>query len=91
MRVDTGATLSIMSEKTNKRLWPTKILTPLNKCSNAALKTYTGKQITVSGSIDVKVMNKKQKKQLSLLVVSGDGQQLSSLVQYSQCMVYPKC
>ena len=62
MGVETGATLFIMSEKTNDRLWPTKSLTPLNKYSNAALKTYTGKQITVSGSIDVKVMNKNQKK-----------------------------
>ena len=76
MEVDTGATLSIISKSTYERLWPTKRLAPVLKYSNAMLKTYTGEHIKVLGSIDVNVTYKNQKKQLPLLVVSGDGPSL---------------
>ena len=76
MEVDTGATLSIISKKTYERLWPTQKLAPLLKFSHATLKTYTGEQIKVLGSIDVNVTYQTQKRRLPLLVVAGDGPSL---------------
>ena len=76
MEVDTGATLSIISKKTYERLWPTQKLAPLLKFSHATLKTYTGEQIKVLGSIDVNVTYQTQKRRLPLLVVPGDGPSL---------------
>ena len=72
MEVDTGATLSIISEKTYKRLWPIKRLTPLLKYSDITWKMYAGEQIEVLGSIDINATYLNQKKQLLFLVVSGD-------------------
>ena len=76
MEVDTGATPSIIIKKTYKRLWPTKRLAPVLKYSNAMLKTYSGEHIKVLGSIHVNVTYQNQKRELPLLVVSGDGPSL---------------
>ena len=53
-----------------------KRLAPLFKFTNTMLKTYTGQQIKVLGSINVNVTYQNQKRQLPLLVVSGDGPSL---------------
>ena len=57
-------------------LWPSRRLAPLLMYSNATLKTYTGEQIKVLGSIDVYVTYHDQKNRLPLLVASGDGPSL---------------
>ena len=54
MEVDTGATKSIISEQTYRRLWPDGRAPPLAKPS-ARLKMYTGQTINVQGAIMVDV------------------------------------
>ena len=74
MEVDTGATLSVMSEATYESLWSKK-KPQLIPCSSQ-LKTYTGEQIKVKGAISVNVRYKGQNHQLSLVVVNGSGPSL---------------
>ena len=72
MELDTWATLSLISEQTYKKIFPIKAAPHLVD-SKAQLKTYTGEMIKVLGAIEVDVTHNEQKKQLSLLVVAGDG------------------
>ena len=72
MQVDTGATLSIMSEKTYHMLWKTDAR-PALLPSSARLSTYTGEQISVLGAITVDVSYQHQQCQLQLLIVPGTG------------------
>ena len=72
MEVDTGASLSVISEATYKSLSTVLPLQP----TQAKLCTYTGESLGVLGSISVSVLHNQQQKQLSLLVVSGDGPSL---------------
>ena len=70
MEIDTGASLSIISEKTYHSLWTTESQPKLQP-STVKLHTYTKEAITVLGSITVEVCYKDQTKTLSLLVVTG--------------------
>ena len=70
MKVDTGATLSVISEQTYDHLWPKELAPPLRP-SPAKLRTYTGERIAVKGTIDVNVIYQKQESQLGLLVVAS--------------------
>ena len=72
MELDTGASLSLISETTYSKL--SNILNPLTQ-SNITLTTYTGEQIFPLGSIDVHVLVKYQSQTMTLplLVVPGDG------------------
>ena len=72
MEVDTGASLSVISETTYKSL---SSVPPLQS-TQAKLCTYTGESLGVLGSISVSVQHNQQQKQLSLLVVSGNGPSL---------------
>ena len=72
MEVDTGASLSVISETTYKSLSTVLPLQP----TQAKLCTYMGESLGVLGSISVSVLHNQQQKQLSLLVVSGDGPSL---------------
>ena len=72
MEVDTGATLSIMSEKTYRESWPTQS-SPTLQPSEAKLKTYTGEDIPIKGKIQVDVTLQHQRATLPLLVVQGNG------------------
>ncbi len=54
MELDTGATLSVMSESTYQTLWPTDGRPPLQP-STARLSTYTGERISVLGQITLHV------------------------------------
>ncbi len=72
MEVDTGATLSVMSEDTYQTLWPTDARPPLQP-STAQLSTYTGECILVLGQITLRVSFQQQNHILSLLVVPGTG------------------
>ena len=72
MEVDTGANLSIMSEKTYDRLWTPDARPPLRP-SSARLSTYTGEKISVLGVITVHAAYQHQQHQLHLLIVPGSG------------------
>ena len=70
MEVDTGATLSLMSETTYRKLWkvPPK-LKPTTEC----LSTYSGQRLVVLGTLSVKVKYEAQQVVLPILVVQGSG------------------
>ncbi len=51
MELDTGATVSLVSEQTCSSLFPGYSLKP----SNSQLKTYLGEKIGVLGQVDVAV------------------------------------
>jgi len=66
MQVDTGASLSLMSETTFRELWPQRNLT----FSEVRL---SGESMTVVGSVDAKVAYKCQSITVPLIVVKGSG------------------
>ena len=70
MQLDTGASLSIISEETYNTLW-TPATTPTLQESDVKLKTYTGTVIPVVGVLEVTVAYKDQSCKLSLVVVKG--------------------
>ena len=72
MEVDTGAEVSIISKATQTSLFPG--LKP--RKSNVVLKTYTEQVVSVVGELSVRVQYGDQTKQLSLVVVSGNGPSL---------------
>ena len=75
MEVDTGASVSIISEETYNRLWSPEDAPPLQK-SSVKLRTYSGEQIGVKGSTIVTVKYKDQTEQLPLVVANGSGPSL---------------
>lgn len=75
MEVDTGATLSVMSEETYNRLWARDARPPLLP-SSAQLATYTGEKISAIGVIKVHVSYQQQQHHLQLLIVPGAGPSL---------------
>ena len=72
MEVDTGASVSLISENTYRTTWTAAKRPPLQP-SDTRLYTYSGELIEVLGAITVTVCYKQQTKQLSLLVVPTDG------------------
>ena len=74
MEVDTGASASIISEATYKKLWRGR-LPPLKK-TNVKLRTYSGEIIKVLGTTTIEVVYESQKEQLPLLVVVANGPSL---------------
>ena len=72
MEVDTGASLSIISEQTYHSLIKAPALLP----TQARLRTYTGEPLPVLGLITVLVHHNNQQKILPLLVVKGGGPSL---------------
>ena len=75
MELDTGASVSVISEGTFQSTWG-KEHAPRLQPSDAKLHTYTGEEITVVGSIQVEVEHNGGRKELQLLVVKGDGPSL---------------
>ena len=75
MEVDTGATLSVISEETHNSLWSKDVCPPLRP-TLARLKTYTGEQIKVMGTISVDVCYNDQTYNLDLNIVKGSGPSL---------------
>ena len=75
MEVDTGASVSVISESTFRRLWPDKML---NLVEDIKLSMYTGESIKVAGqvSVDAEIQGKAVDKPLPLLVVEGSGPSL---------------
>lgn len=72
MEIDTGASLSLVSETTYQRWWPRKRLLP----TTAKLRTYSGENLSVLGTLLVQVNHKGQNATLSLIVVKEDGPSL---------------
>ena len=72
MEVDTGALLSLVSEATFKRCWPSKRLLP----TRIQLRTYTGEPLMVRGEMQAHVKHGQHTSELSLLVVKGNGPSL---------------
>ena len=70
LEVDTGATVTVMSEKTFRHLFPSQRL----QRSAVGLKTYTGEPMRIAGEVQVKVLYKDQpSRELPLVVVQGSG------------------
>ena len=65
MEIDTGASLSSISEETQKSLWPNKRLQP----STVNLTTYSGEPLSIKGCMVVKVCYGQQEAKPTLLVV----------------------
>ena len=75
MEVDTGASVSVISKDTYKKLWPSARAPPLES-SDVQLQTYTGQSLPVLGTIHVDVSYKNQNAELPLVVVEGHGPSL---------------
>lgn len=69
MEIDTGASLSIISEETYKQL-SSEIPLSFQECTTV-LKTYTGESLHVLGKITVPVTYQQQKIDLPLLIIEG--------------------
>jgi len=69
MQVDTGASLSFMSETTFRELWPQRKIT----FSEVRLSSYSDESVPVVGSVDIKVAYKCQSITVPLIVVKGSG------------------
>ena len=69
MELDTGASVSVISQKTWKTLFPDRQL----ELSDIQLQTYSGEPLPVLGQISVCVRYKQQEKLLPLVVVEGRG------------------
>ena len=74
MEVDTGASVSLISERTWRNLW--KNGTPKLNPAKVILRSYSGESIKVLGEMEVTVQYQDQKKKLNLLVVTGGGTSL---------------
>ena len=72
MEVDTGAAVSIISEETQKKLFPDARLIR----APVKLRTYTGEPMPVVGEMSVEVKYGSQTSRLTLIVVEGTGPSL---------------
>ena len=72
MEVDTGSSVSLVSQATYERLWLKRGLSPCKY----RLRLYLEESITVLGCMQVNVIYKTQAVQLPLLVVEGSGPSL---------------
>ena len=69
MELDTGAAVSVISEHTYHSTWPHN--RPALQPSLTKLRTYSGEELEVIGSISVQVCYEDQQEELPLLVVRG--------------------
>ena len=72
MELDTGAAVSLISEETYRCHWADR---PLQN-SDTKLKTYSGEEIVVQGTLQVDIVCNEQHANASLLVVEGNGPNL---------------
>ena len=72
MEVDTGASASIISQKTYQSLWIKKQAPKLSP-TKVKLRTYTGQSLKLIGAITVDVEHNSENERLQLLVVEGEG------------------
>ena len=76
MEVDTGASVSLISRDTYRKLWLNQERRPKLQPSPRRLRTYTGQELDVQGSATVDVTYGSQSQKLPLLVVAGNGPSL---------------
>ena len=69
MEIDTGSAVSLVSQATFQSLWPGR---ELQACTYK-LRSYSEEPIPVLGCVDVIVLYKKQRVELPLIVVEGEG------------------
>jgi len=69
MQLDTGTSLSLMSENTFREFWPQRSLSS----SQVRLGSYSGEPILVLGSVNVNVTYKAQSHTVPLVVIKGSG------------------
>ena len=77
MEIDTGASMTILSSQTYRKLWKNGNR-PTLRPTNVKLRSYGGHPISVLGTISVSVKTKpeEQARTLQLLVVEGNGPNL---------------
>ena len=75
MELDTGASVSIISQDTYDKFWP-KMQAPSLTKSDMLLRTYSGAKLPVLGTISVDVHCNDQTVKLPLVVVQGGGPSL---------------
>ena len=75
MEVDTGAAVSIISQKVYEESWK-DTCKPVLEYSDVVLRTYSGDLLKVMGEVNVEVDYNNQSKVLPLVVVDGDGPSL---------------
>ena len=79
MEIETGAAVSLISENTQKELFPDASL----DASQVELTTYTGERMDVVGQWSVQANYGQQSKTLPLIVVTGDGRASLEEIGYS--------
>ena len=72
MEVDTGVSVSIISEDTYSHLWPDGQQPSLQE-STITFHTYSGEHLTIKGFLTVDVQYKNKKAKLQLVVATGQG------------------
>ena len=72
MEIDTGAAVSIISEQTQRNLFPTATFQP----TRIKLRTYTGEPMPVLGELTVDITYQQNHFTLPLIVVEGNGPSL---------------
>ena len=73
MEIDTGAAMTLISEKTYRNLWKQP---PKLKPTSIRLRTYTGQQLVVLGTLNALVKYEAQSTDVPLVVVKGSGPSL---------------
>ena len=77
MGLDTGASRSIISEATYKKLQTQTDLPPMQStCTTAQLHTYTGEQLQILGILTIPISYLTHTVTVELMVVKGDGPSL---------------
>ena len=70
MEVDTGAAVTVISKHQVAQIYPTL---PLLQPTPVKLRTYTGSEIPVAGTLMVKVQHQQQSIELPVIVLEGSG------------------
>ena len=77
MELDTGAARSIISRRTYEKLWPNKGVRPRLRPSDANLRVYGGKQLSIAGEIRVQVevpnVNNSSSQACNIVVTNSEG------------------
>ena len=71
MEIDTGASVSVVSNKVFNKIYEGRDKPQLKNC-DMTLNTFTGETVTIQGSTDVVVNYENQQAKLPLVVVNGD-------------------
>ena len=70
--MDTGASLSVLSEKTFRKFWPEQVV----QKASVKICTYTGESLKVVGCMEADITYGDQESHVTLLVVEGQGPNL---------------